>query len=369
MPVERTWDAESVFATTAPGTSELEAVARGPSRAGGVRRPARRGAVGDDRRARGSGRADTARWATSSSTPISTTRSRPRTRKQSRASVVRSRSYGQVLASGGLRRARAARDRARPPRSSGPRSEPALAPYGHYLDDLFRRGEHVRSVGGRGAARHARRRARGSVRASTAGSSTATSTSLPASGASGESAEVTQGSLEALLGSPDRVLRRSAWESYADGYRSVRNALAVNYATAIKQDVFSARARRHESTRSASLSASNIPLEVFDNLLATFERNLPTWHRYWRVRAAAGRSRRAAAVRPLGAARRRSVARSRTSSAWSGSASRSPRSATSTSRPSAAAPSRSAGSTSIPTRGRWAARSPPARRARIRSSS
>ena len=40
-----------------------------------------------------------------------------------------------------------------------------------------------------------------------------------------------------------------------------------------------------QSTRAASLHASNVPLEVFDNLLATFERNLPTWHRYWRVRA------------------------------------------------------------------------------------
>ena len=50
-------------------------------------------------------------------------------------------------------------------------------------------------------------------------------------------------------------------------------------------DVFTGRARQHESTRSASLFASNIPLEVFDNLLATFERHLPTWHRYWQVRA------------------------------------------------------------------------------------
>ena len=65
----------------------------------------------------------------------------------------------------------------------------------------------------------------------------------------------------------------------------MRNAIASNYATAIKQDVFSARARRHQSTRAAALHASNVPLEVFDNLLATFERNLPTWHRYWRARA------------------------------------------------------------------------------------
>lgn len=161
----------------------------------------------------------------------------------------------------------------------------ALAPYVHYLDDLFRRGEHVRSAEveellGQLADAHA------GPYAVYSGLVDSDLTFADATGASSDTAEVTQGSIDGLLGSADRALRRSAWESYADGYRRVRNSLAANYATAIKMDVFSGRARRHESTRAASLSASNIPLEVFDNLLATFERHLPTWHRYWDVRAA-----------------------------------------------------------------------------------
>ena len=166
------------------------------------------------------------------------------------------------------------------------RDDAAFAPYRHYLDDLFRRGEHVRSseveeLLGLIADAHAGPFA---VYSGLADSDLAF---VPATGAAGETAEVTQGSIHGLLGSPDRELRRSAWESFADGYRSVRNALAANYATAIKQDVFSARARRHPSTHAAALHASNIPLDVFDNLLATFERHLPTWHRYWGVRARA----------------------------------------------------------------------------------
>jgi oligoendopeptidase F len=160
----------------------------------------------------------------------------------------------------------------------------ALSPYGHYLEDLFRRSEHVRSTEveellGMLVDAHA------GPSAIYTGLVDSDLAFAPATGASGDTAEVTQGSVEGLLGSPDRVLRRSAWESYADGYRDVRNALAANYATAIKEDVFSARARRHASTRAASLHGSNIPLQVFDNLLATFERHLPTWHRYWRIRA------------------------------------------------------------------------------------
>ena len=161
---------------------------------------------------------------------------------------------------------------------------PALAPYAHYLDDLFRRGEHVRSAEveellGQLADPHQ------GPYAVYSGLVDSDLTFEPATGGSGETAEVSQGSVEGLLASPDRMLRRSAWESYADGYRAVRNALTANYTTAIKMDVFSGMARRHESTRAASLSASNIPLEVFDNLLATFEQHLPTWHRYWKVRA------------------------------------------------------------------------------------
>jgi oligoendopeptidase F len=164
-------------------------------------------------------------------------------------------------------------------------AEPALGQYGHYFDDLFRRGEHIRTAEveellGMLADAH------GGPFGIYSGLVDSDLTFASATGSSGETAEVTQGSVEGLLASSDRVLRRSAWESYADGYRSVRNTLTASYTTAVKQEVFDGRARRHESTRAASLSASNIPLEVFDNLLATFERNLPTWHRYWSARAA-----------------------------------------------------------------------------------
>jgi oligoendopeptidase F len=164
-------------------------------------------------------------------------------------------------------------------------ANPGFAPYGHYLDDLFRRGEHVRSseveeLLGMLADAHA------GPYAVYSGLVDSDLTFEAATGESGDTAEVTQGSIHGLLGSPDRVLRRSAWESYADGYLGVRNALSANYASAIKQDVFTGRARRHASTRAAALHRSNIPLEVFDNLLAVFERHLPTWHRYWRARGA-----------------------------------------------------------------------------------
>src|SRR4029078_6585017 len=82
----------------------------------------------------------------------------------------------------------------------------------------------------------------------------------PAAGSSGETVEGTQGSIHGLLASPARDPRRSAWESYADGHSSVRNTLAAAYMTAMKQDAFSSRAPRHESTRARALLPSDSPV-------------------------------------------------------------------------------------------------------------
>ena len=162
-------------------------------------------------------------------------------------------------------------------------SEPRLAVYEHYLADLGRRAAHTRSA--------EVEEVLGLVSDVFAGPfgvySGLTDSDVafaPAGAADGTPAEVTQGSIDMLLASPDRALRRSAWESYADGYLGVRNALAANLAGTVKQAVFQSRVRRYESPLAASLSRSNVPVEVFDNLIATFEANLPTWHRYWKLR-------------------------------------------------------------------------------------
>ncbi len=58
----------------------------------------------------------------------------------------------------------------------------------------------------------------------------------------------------------------------------------ISLAAGIKQDVFRARARRYGSSLEGALTPHNIPLSVFHNLIDVFRRNLPTWHRYWRLR-------------------------------------------------------------------------------------
>jgi oligoendopeptidase F len=165
-------------------------------------------------------------------------------------------------------------------------ADPPLAVYDHYLDDLFRRKAHTRSSEVEEVLGLLSDAFSGpySVYSAVVDSDLAF---VPATPEAGRSIPVTQGSIDAMLAEPDRTLRRSAWESYADGYLGMRHALTANLATAIKQGVVSMRVRRHDSAFGAALSQANVPSAVFDNLIAVFEANLPTWHRYWRIRCEA----------------------------------------------------------------------------------
>src|SRR5258708_5229680 len=62
------------------------------------------------------------------------------------------------------------------------------------------------------------------------------------------------------------------------------NTLANVLSTTVKQDVFTMRARHYGSSLEAALYQNNIPTTVFHNLIDTFKKNLPTWHRYWAIR-------------------------------------------------------------------------------------
>lgn len=161
--------------------------------------------------------------------------------------------------------------------------EPRLKVYAHYFHNLFRQQAHVRSAEVEEVL---------GLLAEPFSSVSQTSSLLTDAdmkfkagvSAGGEPVEVAQGSIDDILARPDRVARRTGWENYTDGYLNFKNTLANNLATSIKQNVFMMRARRHTSTLAASLFNTNIPVEVFHNLISVFKKNLPTWHRYWRIR-------------------------------------------------------------------------------------
>ncbi len=106
----------------------------------------------------------------------------------------------------------------------------------------------------------------------------------PAKGKDGSEREVGQTSIDDLITDPDREIRRTAWEHYADAYLQNQNTIAAIQTGGFKRDVFMAKARLYGSSLEASMYPVNIPLEVFHNLIKVYKENLPTWHRYWRLR-------------------------------------------------------------------------------------
>ena len=159
---------------------------------------------------------------------------------------------------------------------------PALAVYAHYFDDLFRRQAHVRSP----EVEELLGLAADALQGASSTYSKLTDSDFrfrPAAGSEGE-LPVTQGTIDDLLHSSDREVRRSAWESYHDQFLAYKNTLAGNLTTSIKQNVLMARARRYETTLDMALFADNIPPAVYHNLLETFKRHRPVWHRYFDVR-------------------------------------------------------------------------------------
>jgi oligoendopeptidase F len=101
----------------------------------------------------------------------------------------------------------------------------------------------------------------------------------------GKKHSVYQANYDIALQDPDRERRRTTWESYFDGYLSMENTLASIYLANVKQWMVLADARGYDSVLEMKLSPTNLPLEVFYNLIDTFKKNLPTWHRYWDVKA------------------------------------------------------------------------------------
>ena len=163
------------------------------------------------------------------------------------------------------------------------KQEPKLASYAHAFDDLFRKQGHVRSAEVEELIGMLADPFTGPM--NTASMLTnADFKFAPASDSRGRKLEVTQSSVHKILEETDRKARQTAWDNYMDRHVEFKNTLSGNLGTSIKANVFLMQARKHSSSLAASLFENNIPVEVFHNLIGTFKKHLPVWHRYFDIR-------------------------------------------------------------------------------------
>lgn len=100
----------------------------------------------------------------------------------------------------------------------------------------------------------------------------------------GEKHPLSSGTLVPLMESSDRTLRKSAFENCFNRYGEFKNTVASILDAQFKQLNFFARARKYPSTLSAALDATEVPEEVYMNLISAVHDNMEAMYRYVRLR-------------------------------------------------------------------------------------
>ena len=100
----------------------------------------------------------------------------------------------------------------------------------------------------------------------------------------GNTHKLTGGSFVPLLESPDVTLRRNTFETYYNRLGEFKNTVASILDGQFKQLRFFADARKYGSTLEASLDRTEVPTEVYHNLIAAVHANLDKMYRYVSLR-------------------------------------------------------------------------------------
>ncbi len=163
------------------------------------------------------------------------------------------------------------------------REDSRLELYRHALDELMRRKPHVRSAEIEGLLAEASEALEAPSQVFNMLNNA--DLKLPTiKDAEGQDVEVTKGNYILFLEGRDRRVRKDAFEAMHGTFYKQRNTLAATLNGQVKAQIFRARARNYATALEAALDANNIPVSVYDNLVETVDKNLGVLHRYLRLR-------------------------------------------------------------------------------------
>lgn len=86
---------------------------------------------------------------------------------------------------------------------------------------------------------------------------------------SGNAIELSHGAFSSFMVKEDQNLRKSAFDQYYQEFHDHRFTIASTLSSSVKADVFHARVRNYPSAVEKSLFSDNVPLSVYENLIAT----------------------------------------------------------------------------------------------------
>lgn len=100
----------------------------------------------------------------------------------------------------------------------------------------------------------------------------------------GDLVRITHGRFIQLLESKDRRVRRDAFKGVYSTYESFKNTLAATFSSNVKQELFFTKARNYGSNLEKALDDTNVPVEVYTNLIEAVHDNMGLMHRYVSLR-------------------------------------------------------------------------------------
>src|SRR3989475_1223434 len=100
----------------------------------------------------------------------------------------------------------------------------------------------------------------------------------------GRETPLTQSSFSSFLVKRDAQLRKRAFLQFYAEFQDHQYTLAASLAYSVKADVFRARARHYSSALEAALFPDDVPVAVYDGLVASVRNNLDPLFRYFDLR-------------------------------------------------------------------------------------
>ena len=100
----------------------------------------------------------------------------------------------------------------------------------------------------------------------------------------GEQVELSNATFTTLLHDTAPAVRRTAFHQFYAQYQGHANTLAATLSGSNERDIYDARVRNHPTAVAAALFDDNVPLAVYDQLIAAVRANLPAVHRYYALR-------------------------------------------------------------------------------------
>jgi oligoendopeptidase F len=162
-------------------------------------------------------------------------------------------------------------------------SEPRLATFRFYLEELLRRESHTLT--------ESEERILAAAAPVTGAASTTSGLLLNAEFpyptvtlSDGRSLRLDQQTFADARQSPNRADREKAMSAYFRALGGFSQTLGSTLSGSIRANQFYAKARNYESDLAARLDYSNIPVSVYSRLIEGVNRHLPSFHRYLRLR-------------------------------------------------------------------------------------